>query len=163
MRIAVAHNTFGRTLATSIKSLLRELGHQILDFGESSTQIDYVDLAFFAGQAIHADLADRAILICTSGFATSIVANKIKGLYAAPCYDQFDAHVSRSRFDTNVLCLSDRWTDPQDAHKIVSEWLKTPFEKRPSDLRSINKIKEFEAQRLSSLLSSVKSDQSRTG
>ena len=163
MRVAIAHNTFGCTVAASIKSLLQELGHQLLDFGDPSPQTDYVDLAFFAGQTIRTNQADRAILICALGLSTAIAANKIKGLYAAPCYDKFEAHIARSKFNINVLCLSDRWTNPQDAHNIVSEWLKTPFEKRPNDLRSINKIKEVETQQLSPFLPGMESGQSRVG
>lgn len=148
MRIAVAYNGSDHKLADSIKSLLHELGHAILDLDHSPVDADVPDLTYCAGQRILSHDADRAILICGLGICTCIAANKIKGLYAAPCYDKFDAHMARSRYNTNVLCLSSRLTDSQDVHAIVKEWLDTPFEKRSNDLRALKKIESIEGQKL---------------
>jgi RpiB/LacA/LacB family sugar-phosphate isomerase len=149
MRVAIAYNDSGCKLAESIISLLRQRGHHILEFNNSNPDdTDYTDLTYCAGQEVLAHHADRAILICGSGLCTCIAANKMKGLYASPCYDVFEAHVSRSKYNTNVLCLSDRWIDNRTAVNIVKEWLETPFQGRPIDIRSLNKIEEIEDKQL---------------
>jgi ribose 5-phosphate isomerase B len=144
MRITIAYYKQSCELAKSIVLLLRQLGHQIKVVHDSNPNTDYTDLAYSVGREILENHADRAILICGLGVCTCIAANKIKGLYAAACYDPFDAQVSRSRYDTNVLCLSECWTDQGMAGKIVEVWLKTPFHERPCDVRSMKKIKTIE-------------------
>ena len=144
MRITIAYYEQNRDLAKSIISLLRQLGHQVQEVQDSSPNTDYTDLAYSVGQEILKNHADRAILICGLGVCSCIAANKIKGLYAAACYDLFDAQISRSRYDTNVLCLSDCWSDQRMAGKIVEVWLKTPFHERSCDIRSMKKIKIIE-------------------
>ena len=144
MKVAIAYNQFGRPLAESIIVLLHDLGHDVMDLGDSDSQVDYADIAYSAGREIIDRHADRAILICGFGVCTTISANKMKGLYAAPCYDPFEARVSRSRYDTNVLCLAERWTDARAACDIVIQWIGTPFEHRATDTRSLRKIHSIE-------------------
>jgi RpiB/LacA/LacB family sugar-phosphate isomerase len=148
MKVAIAYKKSGSALAVAIKAFLHQSNYAVLDFGNSSPQIDYVDLTYQVGQTILDHQADKAILICVSGLCTCIAANKIKGLYAAPCYDPFEAHLSRSRFNTNVLCLSNCWTNPKNVHNIIREWLETPFEKHTQDARAFDKIKAIEEEQL---------------
>jgi ribose 5-phosphate isomerase B len=151
MRVAIAYNGTGYALAQAIKSLLHQLKYPILDCGSKSSQADMVDLSYCTGQEILAHHADRAILICPAGLCTCITVNKMKGLYAAPCYDRFEARISRHKYNTNVLCLSNLWTDTKTSIDIVKEWLETSFSKRPCDVRSLSKIQMIEAeQQLSS-------------
>ena len=150
MRVAIAYNNSACKLAESIISLLHKLGHDVLEIKNSNPETDDTDLTFCAGQEILSHHADRAVLICESGLCTCIAANKMRGLYASPCYDSFEAHVSRSRYNTNILCLSDRWTDGHAADGIVKEWIKTPFHERPNDVRSLHKIKTIEDEQIMS-------------
>jgi ribose 5-phosphate isomerase B len=57
-----------------------------------------------------------------------IVANKIPGVRAAPCFDDLSAELSRRHNDLNVLCLSGDMIAEKLADRIVEIWLKTPFE-----------------------------------
>jgi RpiB/LacA/LacB family sugar-phosphate isomerase len=144
MKIAIAYQKCGFKLAESIISLLRGLGHEVLDFSTPDWADDSPDMAYCTGQAILDHNAERAILICGSGMSSCIAANKIKGLYAASCYDIVEAHIARSRYNTNVLCLSDCWTDKQTTLNIVKEWLNTPFSKGSLTIRSLTKLKTIE-------------------
>ena len=47
-----------------------------------------------AGQEV-----DRGILICGSGMGMCIVANKVPGVRAAPCFDDLSAEISRRHND----------------------------------------------------------------
>ena len=148
MRVAVAYNDSSCKLAEAIISSLHQLGHHVLEFRNSNPNVDPTDLTFCVGQEVLTHHVDRAILICESGLCTCIAANKMIGLYASSCYDIFEAQVSRSKYNTNVLCLSERWTDKQSAGSIVKKWMETPFQERPNDLRSLKKIEKIEEEQI---------------
>ncbi len=158
MKVAIVYNDSSCKLAESILSLLYELGHDVLEIKNSDPEFDYTDLTICAGWKLLTHHADRTILICESGLCTSITANKMKGLYASTCYDWFEVHISRSKYNTNVLCLSDRWTDNHNARHIVKEWVKTPFQERSNDLRSLSKIEEIQEEQLCSFCSGLKEE-----
>ena len=150
MKIAFAYHRSDCKLAELIKSLLHQLGHEVLDFGASDNKTDPPDMAYCTGRAVLNHNAERAILVCESGMCSCIAANKMAGLYAAPCYDIVEAHIARSRYNTNVLCLSDCWTDNRTALNIVKEWLNTPYAKSTLTLRALTKLKTIEAEQCQS-------------
>ena len=51
---------------------------------------------------------DLAIIICGTGIGSSIAANKIKGIRAAVCHDEYTAKMTRLDNNANVLCLGSR-------------------------------------------------------
>jgi len=57
-----------------------------------------------------------------------IVANKLPGVRAAPCYDELTAELSRRHNDLNVLCLSGDITGEMQMDRVVEVWLKTDFD-----------------------------------
>src|SRR3972149_452930 len=69
-----------------------------------------------------------AILICGSGRGMCMVANKIPGVRAAPCFDDLSAEISRRHNDLNVLCLSGDLMGEMLVDRIVGMWLNTPFD-----------------------------------
>ncbi len=144
MKIAIAYNTTGARLADSIISYLSGLGHTVFDFGAAGGGLDDADIAYAACKQLPNKHIERAILLCGAGQCTCIVANKINGLYAAPCNDAFEAHQARQRYDTNVLCLSVRWLDAKTAETIVKEWIETPFCDTHRNGRALEKIRAIE-------------------
>jgi ribose 5-phosphate isomerase B len=146
MKIAIAYNRSGHKLAQSLIDSITLLGHEVVDLGNDATEDenDCPDGVYFAGTAMLKRRLDRLILIYGVGLASSIAANKIKGLYAAPCYDVFEARVARQVYNTNVLCLADRWLDNQAAQSIVKEWLQTSFHQNTRRSRALEKIRAIE-------------------
>ena len=71
---------------------------------------------------------DRAILVCGTGIGMSIAANKMTGIRAALCGDEFSAHFTRAHNDANVLCLGARVTGPGLAEGILDAFLDSAFE-----------------------------------
>ena len=57
-----------------------------------------------------------------------MTANKVHGIRAASCHDEYTTIMSRSHNDTNVLCLGGRVLTPDEAMRLVHLWLKTSFE-----------------------------------
>jgi ribose 5-phosphate isomerase B len=141
MKIALASDHAGFHTKEKLKLFLSELGHDVIDFGtDSSDSVDYPDYALPVAQAVANGKARRGILVCGSGIGMAIVANKVPGVRAAPCYNSSMAQTSRSHNDANVLCLSG-WTQTQDEiAEIVQVWLRTRF----SGGRHIRRLKRIE-------------------
>src|SRR3989338_8745058 len=87
---------------------------------------------------------NRGILICGSGVGVDIVANKIKGVRSALCFDIKQAQASRNDDNTNVLSLSADFISEDLAKEIVKIWLETPFSGDDRHARRIEKIKKIE-------------------
>ncbi|MDR1915134.1 MAG: uracil phosphoribosyltransferase [Synergistaceae bacterium] len=133
MRIVIASDHAGFALKGELKELVRELGHEIEDVGTYSGEksVDYPDWSAKATERIVSGKADRGILICGTGIGMSIAANKVKGIYAALCCNEFTARVSREHNGSNVLALGSRVIGAELARSITTAWLDSePLEGR---------------------------------
>jgi ribose 5-phosphate isomerase B len=128
MKIAIGNDHRGFEAKQQIKSIVTQLGHEVIDVGSNdSNPVDYPDPAYLAATAVSKKQADRAILVCGTGIGMCITANKIKGIRAALCHDELSARISRHHNDANVLCISGDLTGEVLLRKIVEVWLDTEF------------------------------------
>ncbi len=137
----------GFKLKESLKSYLQELGFQFEDMGAFSydTSDDYPDYAVEVAKKVAEDLENnRGILICGSGVGVDIVANKIKNIRSALCFDVKQAQMSRTDDNANVLSLSADFISESLAKEIVKIWLETPFSGLERHARRIEKIRKIE-------------------
>ena len=145
MIIAVGSDHRGFEVKEIVKSLIKQLGHEVIDVGaKDSHPVDYPDAAFLAAEAVSKGKADRGILTCATGLGMCIAANKIKGVRAAICHDELTARISRDHNDTNVLCLSGDQIGEGLLRKIVEVWLDTEFSggRHERRIRKINSIED---------------------
>ena len=88
MKIAISSDHRGYHAKEQVKHFLRELGHDIVDYGcDSPASCDYPDTALVGARAIAGGQADRGIFFCGTGIGMSIaVACAIVPLFvgAAP-------------------------------------------------------------------------------
>ena len=125
---------------------LREEGNEVQDLGAQSTEsYDYPDAAREVAKAVSSGAADRGVLLCGTGLGMCMTANKVHGIRAATCHDEYTTIMSRSHNDANVLCLGGRVLDPEKAMQLVHLWLKTPFEGGRHQ-RRIDKITKLEGE-----------------
>lgn len=151
MRIAIACDHGGLTLKATVKKVLGEQGCTVTDLGTDSPQsVDYPDFALKALKALKADQCDRIVLLCGTGIGMSICANRIRGVRATLCHDEFDARMCRQHNDSNCLILGARTTGPGVAEEIVKIWLTTAFEGGRHQTR-LNKIEELSTTLVESL------------
>jgi len=137
----------GYKLKETFKSYLQELGLVLEDLGakELVPNDDYPDYALMVAQKVAENPDEnRGILICGSGVGVDIVANKIKGVRSALCFDIKQAQASRNDDNTNVLSLSADFISEDLAKEIVKIWLETPFSGDDRHARRIEKIKKIE-------------------
>ncbi|MBN1796899.1 MAG: ribose 5-phosphate isomerase B [Sedimentisphaerales bacterium] len=144
MKIAVGSDHRGYESKELVKSIVAQLGHEVVDFGtDSGDPVDYPDIAYTAARAVADDKVDRAILSCGTGIGMCIAANKIPGIRAALCHDELSAQISRDHNDANVLCLSGDLIGEVLLRKMVEVWLSTEF-RGGRHQRRVNKITAME-------------------
>ncbi len=144
MKIAVGSDHRGYEAKEITKAIILRMGHEIVDMGaESNAPVDYTDVAYLAARAVSSKKVDRAVLFCATGIGMCITANKIAGIRAALCHDEFTAKVSRGHNDSNVLCISAEQTPEGLLPKMVESWLSSEFDGGRHQ-RRLNKIAAIE-------------------
>ena len=138
--VAIGADHGGFDLKEFLKKYLRERGVSFTDFGTySKDSTDYPDYAQVVAQTVAAHKAEYGLLVCTTGIGMSMAANKIPGVRAAMVCDTGSAALTRQHNDANVLCLSGKFTAPDEARRILDIFLNTHFEGGRHE-RRVNKL-----------------------
>ena len=144
MTIAIGSDHAGYELKERVKSILTQLGYGVVDFGTGGKEsVDYSDYGLRVARAVAGGEVDRGIAICWTGNGMTIAANKVKGIRATLCLNKDMAYYARLHNDSNVLTMSQKYTNPDDVEDILKTWLDTEFEGGRHE-RRLNKIKEAE-------------------
>jgi len=149
MLIYIGADHQGFQLKEILKKFLEDQGYEVIDVGNDhyDEDDDYPDFAKLVSRAIfQAPSSRRGILICGSGIGMDIVANKFKGVRSALVSNPDQAYLSRNDDDTNVLSLGADFSDEEQAEKILSTWLVTPFSNKEHHKRRLEKIINIEAE-----------------
>ncbi|HEY7876035.1 MAG TPA: ribose 5-phosphate isomerase B [Actinomycetota bacterium] len=129
MRIALGADHAGYVLKTAVAKHLIDAGHEISDVGTHSEEsVDYPSFCAAVGRAVAGGDADRGIVMGGSGQGEAIAANKVHGVRAALCHDEYTARFARLHNDANVLSLGARLLGETFALAIVDVFLTTDFE-----------------------------------
>jgi ribose 5-phosphate isomerase B len=145
MKIAVGSDHAGFHYKKRIVLLLTELGHGVQDFGtHSDDPVDYPLFVRPAAEAVAGKKCDRGIVLGGSGNGEAIAANKVQGIRCALCWNEESAVLSRKHNDANVLSLGARMISEEEALRIVTVWIETPFDGGRHQ-RRIDRISEMEA------------------
>jgi len=129
MQIAIGSDHAGLELKNEVIAILKELGHEHIDFGtDSPASVDYPDFGEKVSSAVSSGRAEKGVLICGTGIGMSMVANKFRGVRASLCNELFSARMSRLHNDANVLVMGGRLIGKDLAKEIVKTWFSTPFE-----------------------------------
>ena len=128
MKVVVASDHRGNAAREQVSAIVQQLGFEAVTIdNDSSSPVDYPDVAYQASNSVANSEADMAILICGTGIGMCIAANKVKGVRAALCFDELNAQISRQHNNANVLCLSGDLLGGTILRKIVEIWLQTEF------------------------------------
>ena len=147
MRIALGADHAGYLLKGAVAKHLIDLGHDVLDLGtDSEESVDYPPYCAAVGRAVVAGRADFGVVMGGSGQGEQIAANKVHGVRAALCADEFTARLAREHNDANVLALGARITGEPHALAILDTFLATAFEGGRHERRValVKKIEEEE-------------------
>ena len=126
--IAIGSDHGGFQTKEMLKTYLSGLGYRLLDLGTNSEEAcDYPDYAYAVARVVAKGEAWRGIMIDATGVASSIVCNKVPGVRAAACFNEFVAQSSREHNDANVLTLGAKVLGPELIKSVVKVWLETWF------------------------------------
>lgn len=130
MNIIVGCDHAGYELKQELITELKLLGYEIKDIGcyNSDENVDYPDYGFEVANSIANGQFKFGVLICGTGIGMSITANKVSGIRAALCKDQFTAEMARKHNDANILVIGARVTEVNTAKEIMKVFLTTKFE-----------------------------------
>ncbi|RIK57146.1 MAG: ribose 5-phosphate isomerase B [Chloroflexi bacterium] len=146
MRIAVANDHAGLAIKPAVLDELRQLGHEITDFGTDETRsVDFPDYAGLVGRALQQGDVERGILICGSGVGMCIAANKLHGVRASIAHDTYSAHQGVEHDGMNVLCLGSRVIGDALARELVRAFVAAEFQQEERFIRRLNKVEALEA------------------
>ncbi len=111
-----------------MSKILVEKGYEIIDVGTyDENACDYPDFAFAAAMKVKTGDADFAVLIDATGIPSSITANKIPGIRACTCYNEFSARSAREHNNGNALVVGAKTLGEETIKSILEVWLNTSF------------------------------------
>jgi ribose 5-phosphate isomerase B len=118
----------GFPLKQELVAHLKDRDIPVLDIGTHS--LDSCDYPVYAQDLCKEVLAQNTlgILVCGSGVGMSMAANKVAGIRAALCTNEYLARMTRRHNNANVLCLGGRVTGIDVAKAIVDAFLDNDFE-----------------------------------
>ena len=143
MKIAIASDHAGFRYKSILVAHLTRLGHEVVDFGTSSTEaVDYPDFVHLAAAAVASKQCERGIVLGGSGNGEAMCANRHSGVRCALCWNEETARLGRLHNDANMISLGERMIPEDLARRIVDVWLSTDFE-AGRHVRRIEKLDKF--------------------
>jgi len=143
-RVAIGSDHTGLALKAALIDHLRKQGKAVVDAGtDSTTTVDYPDIAATVGKMVIRREVDAGIVIDGAGLGSAIAANKIRGVRAAMCTNATLARYAREHNGANVLTLGATLLQPAEAKELVDVFLSTPTHE-PRYLRRLLKIRRLE-------------------
>ena len=105
--IYLASDHRGVPLKLVLAAWLKDQGYDVHDLGPQDTllRVNASDYAVQLAGAMREDKDSRGVLICGTGQAMAMTANRFAHIRAALCTNGFTARMAREHNDANVLCL----------------------------------------------------------
>src|SRR5438046_495834 len=129
MKIAIGSDHAGFRYKEIIKAYLADLRHEIIDFGTDSEEpVDYPLFIRPVAEAVARGDAERGVVLGGSGNGEAMVANRVKRVRCALCWNVASARLARQHNDANMISLGQRMLSEEQALEIVRVWLDTDFE-----------------------------------
>ena len=147
MKVALGSDHAGFQLKTAVAKHLIERGHEVVDLGTDSEEpVDYPSYCAAVARAVVRGEVDRGVVMGGSGQGEQIAANKVHGVRAALCHDEYTARYARLHNDANVLSLGGRLLGETLALVILDTFLDTEFEggRHARRVAQISEIEEEE-------------------
>lgn len=147
MTIYIAADHRGFTLKGVLVSFLKDQGLEVIDLGAETYDKDD-DYPLYAGSVAHkisiSPDQSRGIVICGSGAGVAIAANKFKRVRCLLASSPDQVYESRNDDDINVLAFAADFIKEEDAKKMITVFLATPFSKSERALRRLQEISQIE-------------------
>ena len=164
MKVYLGTDHAGFELKEKIKLFLQQGGFDVEDCGAAVFEAndDYPDFVSKAANKVRNNPGSLGIVLGGTGQGEAMVANKIRGIRCALFYAPAVPHgttdvngttsqdpyemlrVTRRHNDSNMLALSGRFLQEEEAKQAVKIFLDSRFSSEPRHVRRIEKIRMVE-------------------
>ena len=128
-KIAIGSDHTGYSIKEKLKRILIERGFSIVDVGTSSEEsCDYPDFANGVATNVIDNSVDFGIIIDATGIPSAITANKISGVRAATCYNEFSAWSARAHNNANILVVGSKTLGEETIKSILDKFINSNFD-----------------------------------
>lgn len=129
MKIAIGTDHAGYYYKQALIEHLRRRGFEVIDFGtDSDASVDYPDFIRPAARSVASGEAELGIVLGGSGNGEAMVANKVKGVRCALCWNEESARLAKEHNNANVISIGARMVSRDEAIGIVDTWLQAQFQ-----------------------------------
>ena len=148
-RIGVAADHGGYELKQYLAAMLRQAGHEVIDFGDQQPipDDDYPYFVAPLARAIARGEVERGVAVCGSGVGASVAANKVAGVRACLIHESFSARQGVEDDNVNMICLGGRVVGHGLAWELVQTFLAARFSGAERHRRRLAKVADMENQR----------------
>ncbi len=147
--LGIAADHGGYDLKQYLIGMLREAGHEVVDFGDEKPKLDddYPDFIVPLARAVSCGEVKRGVGICGSGVGASVAANKVVGVRACLIHESFSAHQGVEDDDLNMICLGGLVVGHALAWELVQTFLAAQFSGAERHRRRVAKVMDLETRR----------------
>lgn len=146
MKVGIGADHGGFELKEMLRDYLKNLGHEVVDFGATSLEQgdDFPDYIIPLAKAVANNEVERGVAVCGSGVGACIAANKVSGVRAALITDHFSAHQGVEDDNMNVMTIGGRVVGFNVAQELVGSFLGAKFIGAERHLRRLEKVHQIE-------------------
>jgi ribose 5-phosphate isomerase B len=145
MKIALGNDHAGFPLKEFVRSVLEDLGHDVIDCGApSEAPVDFPDITKATCDLVRTGRAQRAVLVCGTGVGAVMAANKIPGIRCALGHDVYSAHQSVEHDDANVIAMGAWLVGRATAKEVLQSFLDAKFDNDEDTIRRVRKLHDME-------------------
>ncbi|HKK20405.1 MAG TPA: ribose 5-phosphate isomerase B [candidate division Zixibacteria bacterium] len=128
-RMAIGSDHAGYRYKQEIIKHLKAKGLEVIDFGtDSEESVDYPKFIRPTAEAVAAGKADAGIVLGGSGNGEQMVANKVKGIRCALCWNEQTARLAKEHNNANVISIGERTISLETALLVVDTWMIAEFQ-----------------------------------
>lgn len=127
--VAVGSDHTGFEMKKKVLEYLTAHKIPYIDVGCSGTEsCDYPDFAKEVAMHIRKGKAVSGIMLDATGTPSAVVCNKVRGIIAAVCYNEFSAKSARSHNNASVICMGAKTLGEFTIMSILDTWFSVNYE-----------------------------------
>lgn len=150
MVVGVGADSWGFALKEAVRAALGSDPRvkEVRDYGVAGKgdSTPYSSVGISVAEGVQKGELDRALLFCGTGIGMAISANKVRGVRATVAYDRYSVERSVLSNDCQILCLGGRVVTPENATRIVQDWLGYHFDPASRSAKKLEVISRYEAE-----------------
>ena len=128
-KVAIGSDHTGFKLKNLVAKIIADKGFEVIDTGTfDEKSCDYPDFALAVALKVKDGIAAWGIIIDATGNPSAITANKLFGIRAANCYNEFSARSAKEHNNANILTLGAKALGEETVKSIIEAWLSSKFE-----------------------------------